>query len=197
MLNHIIKDEESKLEALLLGASEASRDDLVAEALDEGTNEVLVSLEQGAHKLSGSDLQVELVGVLLLDKSQIVSVKHIILILNLLLIGERVVLSDTLKRLGDDVNGLISDMSCLSVGHESFTSLIDHILESLNLSDERVRIQLLLHSGIKVGVVLLGHLVEGGRIHVPGLGSLHKARQRTGTSAANAVVGLVAGLSHE
>ena len=92
MLNHIIKDEESKLEALLLGASEASRDDLVAEALDEGTNEVLVSLEQGAHKLSGSDLQVELVGVLLLDKSQIVSVKHIILILNLLLIGERVVL---------------------------------------------------------------------------------------------------------
>ena len=61
MLDHIVEDEECKLEALLLGASEAGRDDLVAEALDKRTTEVLVSLEEGTHELGGSDLEIELI----------------------------------------------------------------------------------------------------------------------------------------
>ena len=35
MLNHVIKDEQSDLESLLLGGAEASWDDLSAETLDK------------------------------------------------------------------------------------------------------------------------------------------------------------------
>lgn len=197
MLDHIVEDEECKLEALLLGASEAGRDDLVAEALDKRTTEVLVSLEEGTHELGGSDLEIELIRVLLLDQSEIVGIKHVILILNLLLCGERVVLRDALKRLVDDVDRLVGNVGSLFSSHQTGAGLIDDILEGLNLSNESVRIQFLLHGGVKVSIVLFGHLVESCSIHVSGLCNLHEAGESGGTSATNAVVGLVASLGHK
>ena len=49
MLNHVVHDEESKLQALLLLALIACRNHLIAESLNEWINESLVSLEQDAH----------------------------------------------------------------------------------------------------------------------------------------------------
>ena len=45
MLNHIVKNEESNLESLLLSGSEALRDDLIAEFGDKTLHELAVSLE--------------------------------------------------------------------------------------------------------------------------------------------------------
>ncbi len=56
MLNHIVEDEESNLESLLLGGSEALRDNLIAETGDETLNILAVSLEKDTHELSCSDL---------------------------------------------------------------------------------------------------------------------------------------------
>jgi hypothetical protein len=61
VLNHVVEDEEGKLVALLLSASEASGNDLVADPLDKVMNERLVGLEKSAHQLSGSDLKIELI----------------------------------------------------------------------------------------------------------------------------------------
>lgn len=67
MLNHVIKDEKSKLEAFLLIAGEALRNDFITELLDKSRHERLVSLEEASHELGSSDLEVKFVGVLFLD----------------------------------------------------------------------------------------------------------------------------------
>ena len=56
VLNHVVEDEECELEALLLVAAEAVRDDLVAQTLHETLNRLLVRLEEGTHELSCGDL---------------------------------------------------------------------------------------------------------------------------------------------
>lgn len=61
VLNHVIKDEESKFVALLLITGKALWNDLIADLLNKPMNELSVGLEKGAHKLSGCDLQVELI----------------------------------------------------------------------------------------------------------------------------------------
>jgi len=45
MLNHVVEDEESKLEALRHIATKARRDDLIAQALHKATHKVFVRLK--------------------------------------------------------------------------------------------------------------------------------------------------------
>ena len=137
-----------------------------------------MSLEESTHKLGCSNLKVELIRVLLFNKSEIVSVKHVIFILNLLLIGERVVLRNTLKGLVDNIERLLCQVLNLLLVHETRASLIDDFLESLDLLSEGVSIQFLFHCVIEVSIVLLCHGVKGSSINVLGLGSLHETRQR-------------------
>ena len=49
MLNHIVHNEKSKLQTLLLLALIASWDHLIAKSLNEWVNELLVGLEEDAH----------------------------------------------------------------------------------------------------------------------------------------------------
>ena len=109
VLNHVIKDEEGELVALLLVAREAGRDDVSAKGLHESSHGIFVRLKEAAHELSSSDLQIKLIGVLLFDESHIVSIESIILILDLL-VGEGVVLGDSLEGLGDDADGFLTQV---------------------------------------------------------------------------------------
>ena len=107
MLNHVIKNEEGELEALLLTTAEASWDDLVAETRNKTCNRLSVSLEEGTHELSSCDLQIKFVGVLLLEQSHIISIESVILIFDLL-IRKRQVLSNSFEGLVDNVNRLFA-----------------------------------------------------------------------------------------
>ena len=49
MLNHVVHDKESKLQALLLLALVACRNHLIAKSLNERVYELLVGLEEDAH----------------------------------------------------------------------------------------------------------------------------------------------------
>ena len=96
VLNHIIEDEQSELEALLLLASEASGDDFIAKSEDKLCNIVSVGLHEDAHEFGSANLKVELVGVLLFDKGEVIGIKCVILILNLFG-GECIVLRNSLE----------------------------------------------------------------------------------------------------
>ena len=61
MLNHVIKDEEGKLESFLLLAAETGWDDLITQALYETPNKFLVTLEERTHQLGSRDLQIEFI----------------------------------------------------------------------------------------------------------------------------------------
>ena len=56
VLNHVIEDEEGKLLALWLRATEAIGYDLVPESLNEASHAFLMSPEETAHELSCSYL---------------------------------------------------------------------------------------------------------------------------------------------
>lgn len=176
MLNHVVKDVETHLVALLLVASEAAWDEVGAEGRDKTSDHVTVSLEKCAHELSSGDLEVILVGVFLLDEHQVIGVEHIILVLDLL-VGEGIVLGDSLKGLVDDVDALLAEVGNLFLGHKAGACSLNAILEGLNLRNKSVGVELLLHSLVNVLVEGLGHGVESGHINVALLGSLHKAGQ--------------------
>ena len=97
MLDHVVEDEQSELEALVLVACEASGDELATQALHYISNKVTVSLEKGAHELSSGNLQVILISVLMLDQLKIISIKSVVLILDLVLVGNVLVLGDALE----------------------------------------------------------------------------------------------------
>ena len=56
VLNHVVHDKESKLQALLLLTLVALRNDLIAKSLNEWIDELLVRLEEDAHQFSSGDL---------------------------------------------------------------------------------------------------------------------------------------------
>ncbi len=196
MLNHIVKNEESNLESLLLRGSEALWDDLIAETGDKTLHELAMSLEKNTHELSCGDLQVVLVRVLFLDQSKIVGVECIILILNLL-IGKLVVLGDSLKGLSDDIDGFFSQVGNFCLSHEAGACLIDNILECLDLSDQSIGIKLIFHGIVEVFVECLGHLVKDWCSNSACLSSLHESWEASSTGCANAIVSLVVSLSHQ
>ena len=49
MLNHVVHDKESKLQALLLLTLIASRNHLIAKSLNKWVHELLMSLEEDTH----------------------------------------------------------------------------------------------------------------------------------------------------
>ena len=155
-----------------------------------------MSLEEDTHELSCSDLQVILVRILFFNQSKIVGIERVIFILNLL-VGKRVVLSDSLKGLGDDIDGFLSQVGYFCFSHEAGTSLIDDILKCLNLSNQSVGFQLVFHGIIEVFVKCLGHLVEDWCSNSARLSSLHESWEASSTCCANAVISLVASLSHQ
>ena len=159
VLNHVIEDEESELEALLLTAAEAAGNDLVTKACNKSCDVISVSLEKAAHKLSSRNLQIKLVGVLFLDQSHIISIQSIVLVLDLLL-RECQVLGNSFERLGDNINGFISKVSDLFGSHKTGTGDINHILEGLNLDDQSVSVEFSLHGLVNVCVENFGHSVK-------------------------------------
>ena len=196
VLNHVIEDEESELEALLLTAAEAARDDLVAKALNKTGDRLSMSLHKSAHKLSSRDLQIKLVRILLLNQSHIISIQSIILVLDLLL-GERQVLGDSLERLGDNINGLLAKVGDLVGSHEAGTSHINHVLEGLNLDYQGVSVEFSLHGLVNVCVKSLGHSVKLLSGDVAGFGCLHESWKGSGTVLADRVIGIERGQTEE
>lgn len=103
MLNHIVKDEQGELEALLLLAGEASGNDFIAKCEYKLCNKVSMGLHKDAHEFGSANLKVELVGVLLFNKGEVIGIKCVILILDLFG-GECIVFSDSLEGLVDNTN---------------------------------------------------------------------------------------------
>jgi len=64
----------------------------VLELHDEVSRELFVGLEQDTHEFSGNELQVELVGVLLLDHGEVFFVPLVILVFLFVVLGGLVVL---------------------------------------------------------------------------------------------------------
>ena len=83
VLNHIIKNEKGKLQAILLLASKASRNDFISKCENKLSNIVSMGLEKDAHEFGSADLKVELVAVRFFEKGEIIGIKCIILILDL------------------------------------------------------------------------------------------------------------------
>ena len=189
VLNHVIEDEKSELEALLLTAAEAAGNDLVTKACNKSCDVISVSLEKAAHKLSSRDLQIKLVGVLFLDQSHIISIQSIVLVLDLLL-RECQVLGNSFERLGDNINGFISKVSDLFGSHKTGTGDINHILEGLNLDDQSVSVEFSLHGLVNVCVENFGHSVKLLNRDVTCLACLHQSWEGTGTVLADRVIGV-------
>ena len=137
VLNHVIKDKESEFEALLFIASEALWNDFIADFLNKAMNVLSVGLEKGTHELSSGNLQVELVGILLLNHGHVIRIKNIVLILSLIVV-ELVILHDSFKRLGHDIDGFLAYVLDFFSRHQTYTSLVNNILESLNLYNQSV-----------------------------------------------------------
>ena len=106
-------------------------------------------------------------------------------------------MSDSLKGLGDDIDGFLSQVGNFCFSHEAGASLIDDILECLNLSDQSISFELVLHGIVKVFVECLCHLVKDWCSDSACLSSLHESWEASSTGCANAIISLVACLSHQ
>jgi hypothetical protein len=164
MLNHVVKDEDAKLLALLVIRCECSWEHGVLQSSNELANELTVSLEEDSHKFSSGELEVKLVVVLFLDHGVVLVVKVFIVLFLLsgpVFVG-LVVFSNSLKRLGDDSDSLLTKVANFFSREEALSTFIDDVLESIDLSNQAVGLSLLLHGFVQVGRKGTSHVVQVG-----------------------------------
>lgn len=158
MLDHVIKDENSEFVSLLLTTAECCWDDFSCKLADQLSDKVFMRLEESSHKLSKAHLQIMLVLVLLLEQSEIILVKLVVLILWLFFLHV-IVFLDTLEGFFNELKALGSNSVDFFLGVDAYTSLSDVIFNSLHLEDAGISVKLLVNSLENVFVVKLSHCV--------------------------------------
>ena len=88
-------------------------------------------------------------------------------------------------------------MSHFLICHETGASLVNNVLERLDLSNKSVCFHLILHSFVEIFIECLSHLVESWCINISRLSSLHESGQASSAGGSNTIISLVAGLGHQ
>lgn len=101
MLNKVVKDKKTELHSLLDVTAESCVQGVCPKVLNDSGNHTCVSLEKTTHELGSSKLQVVLVVSFLLEQVEILLVKLVVLILNVLVL-DVIKLFNSFKGLVDD-----------------------------------------------------------------------------------------------